>query len=125
MQSNNKTWHSCFQCHYSHVDSNACTSLNERDRQLLQQCNNHFGFGALSVSNYAAQLAWWLNFFTPDRFLIISSRELRDEENRLKVRLLENCEGAITLGAVTLLRLVLEKTSLMVLLCHSSECGCF
>lgn len=91
LQSNNKTWHSCFQCHYSHVDINACTSLNERDRQLLEQCNQHFGFGALSVSNYAPQLAWWLNFFTPDRFLIISSQELRDEDNRMKVR----CEVAV------------------------------
>lgn len=85
MQSNNKTWHSCFQCHYSHVDSSACNSLNDRDRQLLEQCNQHFGFGMLSVSNYAAQLAWWLNFFTPDRFLIISSQELRDEESSMKV----------------------------------------
>jgi hypothetical protein len=39
----------------------------------------------LSVSNYAAQLAWWLNFFSPDRFLIVSSQELREKKTRLKV----------------------------------------
>lgn len=87
MQSNNKTWHSCFQCHYSHVDNLACTLLDDRDRKLFKQCDGHFGFGKVSVSNYAAQLAWWLNFFSPDRFLIVSSDVLRDKDSSLQVLL--------------------------------------
>jgi hypothetical protein len=43
-------------------------------------------YNAVDVSNYAAQIAWWLNFFPPERFMVISSSELQKEENRLRVR---------------------------------------
>ena len=37
-------------------------------------------------SAVAAQLAWWLSFFPPDRFLILLSSELRDRATATAVR---------------------------------------
>jgi hypothetical protein len=86
MQSQQRTWHSCFQCHYSHIDQDRCQELSEEEGRIFKQCQQHFGFGMLDVGQYAAQLAWWLNFFPPERFLVVSSLELRDDASRLKVR---------------------------------------
>lgn len=85
MQSNDNTWHSCFQCH---IDHSACT---EEDPELLEQCNQKPGFRMLGVGKYAAQLAWWLNFFPPDRFLIVSSAQLWTEDTRMEVRVFRLC----------------------------------
>jgi hypothetical protein len=43
----------------------------------------HFKF--IDQSKYAAQLAWWLLFFPPERFLIVSSWQLRDPYEAAKV----------------------------------------
>jgi hypothetical protein len=37
------------------------------------------------VGFYAAQLAWWLSFFPPDRFLLVTSQELHDPDTALQV----------------------------------------
>lgn len=44
----------------------------------------HFGF--IDQSKYAAQFAWWLRFFPPERFMFVSSWQLHDEEESLRVR---------------------------------------
>ena len=31
----------------------------------------------VAYGHYAAQLAWWLNFFPPERFLLLNSEDLR------------------------------------------------
>lgn len=31
----------------------------------------------VAYGHYAAPLAWWLNFFPPDRFLLINNDDLR------------------------------------------------
>ena len=89
VQSSTRTWHSCFQCLYSHVDESHCAALSLDDRAAFDRCHGARGFNMLDVSNYAPQLAWWLNFFRPEHFLIISSQELRDEGGRLEVRALQ------------------------------------
>ena len=71
---------------YSHVNQTYCDSLSEIDQQRFERCRNSRGFNMLDVSNYAAQLAWWLSFFPPERFIVVSSLELRHQESRLKVR---------------------------------------
>jgi hypothetical protein len=85
VQSKSRTWHSCFQCHYSHVDLGQCRYLSDSDRMRFPLCSKTYGFNMLDVSNYAAQLAWWLAFFPPERFIVVSSQELRNEESRIKV----------------------------------------
>lgn len=52
----------------------------------------HFGF--IDQSKYAAQFAWWLRFFPPERFMFVSSWQLHDEEESLKVlnQILEHAE---------------------------------
>lgn len=41
----------------------------------------------VDVSNYAAQIGWWLNFFAPDRFIVISSADLRSNKSQVEVRM--------------------------------------
>lgn len=36
-------------------------------------------------SSYAAQLGWWLSFFPPEQFLVLTADDLRDPHRRLKV----------------------------------------
>jgi hypothetical protein len=85
MQSSTRTWHSCFQCLYSHVDRDECEHLAPEQRSAFERCSSERGFNMVDVSNYAAQIGWWLNFFPPERFLVISSLELRSEHGRIKV----------------------------------------
>lgn len=40
----------------------------------------------VQVSNYAAQIAWWLAFYPPEQILIITSSELRDPDRQVNVR---------------------------------------
>ena len=87
MQSSTRTWHSCFQCLYSHVERSDCEHMAAEQRDQFERCHSARGFNMIDVSNYAAQIGWWLNFFASDRFLIVSSLELREEGGRLKVRL--------------------------------------
>lgn len=37
-------------------------------------------------SAYAAQIAWWLAFFPPEQFLILTNDDLRDPRRRVRVR---------------------------------------
>lgn len=55
---------------------------------------------------YAAQIAWWMSFFPPDSFLILTREELMDPDRVFKVR--------------TLLTLFVKKNWCTVL--HSAQC---
>lgn len=37
-------------------------------------------------SAYAAQIAWWLAFFPPEQFIILTMDDLRDPRRRMRVR---------------------------------------
>lgn len=86
LQEPTQTWHTCFHCVYSLVDREQCSALEAADQEVFEQCPTGRGFNMVDVSNYAAQIGWWLNFFPPERFIVVSSLELRNEEGRITVR---------------------------------------
>lgn len=54
---------------------------------MIGHVRDDAAFSVLAVGNYAAQLAWWLQFFPADHFLIVSTAQLRDPVARLQARL--------------------------------------
>jgi hypothetical protein len=70
---------------YSHFDSGQCSKLSHEDLIKFERCNSERRFTMLDASNYAAQIGWWLNFFPPERFVVVSSLELRDGRGRIEV----------------------------------------
>ena len=81
-----RTWSSCFRCFY--LKSNFTEFRDTcRDLGLNQTATDALGYTPCSVENpidhfttygmYAAPLRWWFRFFGPDRFVILTSDELR------------------------------------------------
>lgn len=70
-----KTWAGCYGCRTSFVDSESCPETGLKP----DPCNAppHL---ALSVSTYAAQLAWWFAHFPRARFKFITSKELHVQD---------------------------------------------
>lgn len=55
------------------------------------------------IGEYASKLAWWLAFFPPERFLIVTSQQLRAPGGRVRVRCAlaarcANCPPALVLS---------------------------
>ena len=93
----------CFRCSFNHIESQnahtmaACDNLNFKNSNHTHEVVNtadegsthincsvpHFGF--IDNPKYGAQLAWWLQFFPPEQFLIVSAWQLRDPEESVKV----------------------------------------
>lgn len=89
VQGSPATWWDCHRCHFGYVDQNvssgACAELERTGPPDFQDCSvpsHRF----IDHGLYAAQLAWWLRFFPPEQFLIISAWQLRDEFERIRVR---------------------------------------
>jgi hypothetical protein len=92
-----KSWHSCHRCRYGHVVRSKCAERNRGGGKVpfFQPCENAMrgrgrddaAFSVLAIGNYAAQIAWWLQFFPADRFIIVSAAQLRDPVARLQARL--------------------------------------
>jgi hypothetical protein len=53
-----------------------CTRCKKRARK---------GIYVLHRGQYAVQLAWWLAFFRPERFLIVTAAELKDPNAQVEV----------------------------------------
>ena len=90
-----KTWHECHRCRYSHVFLPACDGLFGKHLvdDTFTPCERARAGRGLDVSHavigagqYAAQLAWWLSFFPADRFLLVTTHQLRDAAARVEVR---------------------------------------
>jgi hypothetical protein len=89
LQKISKTWFDCFKCGFTYM-------LRQQDaaedcRRVASLPDPPFdcskpGYGFMDHGLYAAQLAWWLQFFPPEHFLIVPSAELWDEAERLEVR---------------------------------------
>eukprot|EP00892_Ulva_mutabilis_P006828 jgi/Ulvmu1/4517/UM002_0243.1 len=77
-----RTWHTCFQCHYSRYDEDACNGAASQEEYGAPFCRSRRGFNIVDVGNYAAQIAWWFSFFRPGRFLFLSYAELQHAEGR-------------------------------------------
>lgn len=82
MQSGTHSWGDCWPCSFAVINRDACGErglTEERCRQLTGVPNVH-------VSYYAPQIAWWLAFFPPERFLVFTSQQLREPQQQLEVR---------------------------------------
>lgn len=62
-----------------------CRAAAEEVQEAHRGCNPP-SVPTTHVSYYAAQLAWWLAFFPPERFLILTSTELHSPDSQLEVR---------------------------------------
>ena len=47
----------------------------------------------ITVGHYAAQLSWWFSFFSPDRFLILSSTDVQDKDPEKQVSILNKIKA--------------------------------
>lgn len=90
VQANPLTWSDCFKCSFTFIARHgeakaACDALAKKKHRKLPDCSKPTN-GFLDHGLYAAQLAWWLQWFPADRFLVLSSNELRTNEGALNVR---------------------------------------
>ena len=60
------------------------------------------GFSVLDYSSYAAQIAWWLEFFPPEQMFVVTSNALKDRDRQTQVRPCSTCCAlrAMLAGAV-------------------------
>ena len=92
MQDAQRTWFSCFPCLHSHVNVTACppdtlgSAAAAQSKLRTPACDDPAGFDPIDVSMYAPQLAWWLSFFPPERFLVLPSSLLHDPAQQVQVR---------------------------------------
>eukprot|EP00892_Ulva_mutabilis_P000115 jgi/Ulvmu1/10103/UM006_0053.1 len=82
----NVTWQDCFGCRYNLFRYRQCCDMREEHENDLFPCFGvPRGFSVLDYSNYAAQIAWWLNFFPPEQIYVVTSDVLKDHVKRVKV----------------------------------------
>ena len=79
-----RQWNDCFSCHYIVHDwerrRHLCrlVGLLQDTCAIENPCKPQVElYMYVAYGHYAAPLAWWLNFFPPDRFLILNNEELR------------------------------------------------
>ena len=79
-----KQWNDCFACLYTVPDWSirkaTCKPLGllHRASATDNPCKPSLElYMYVAYGHYAAQLAWWLNFFPPERFLLLNSEDLR------------------------------------------------
>ena len=86
----NATWHSCYKCRHKMPDSSLCYLMwpnLEDEATMVPDCMRSYGIhDPILPSLYAAQLAWWLRFFPPERFLVLPSTRVHDKATAMKVR---------------------------------------
>eukprot|EP00892_Ulva_mutabilis_P011466 jgi/Ulvmu1/8692/UM047_0032.1 len=75
------SWGNCWRCSYAIIDRHACERLGVSP----EACRSLSGVHPAFLSYYAAQIAWWLSFFPPERFLIITSQQLHDPKQQVQV----------------------------------------
>ena len=86
--SDHTTWHSCFTCAFNYIDLRsedvrAACGAHEANLKAGSCSEPHYGL--IDHGLYAAQLAWWLRFFAPEQFLVVSTGQLRDASQRVQV----------------------------------------
>lgn len=70
-----KSWAECYGCRATFVDKSTCTSWAYHD----EPCHAP-PFLTLSVSTYAAQLAWWFAHFPATQFKFVTSSDLHKRD---------------------------------------------
>lgn len=84
-QGGTRTWGDCWRCYYPNFVKRHCEASPPEVREAFRGCSPP-SLPTTHVAYYAAQLAWWLAFFPPERFLILTSSELHSREQQLQVR---------------------------------------
>lgn len=84
LQEGSRTWGDCWRCYYPTFMKRYCKSSPADVQEALRDCNPP-SLPTTHVAYYAAQLAWWLAFFPPERFLILTSAQLHSPEEQLEV----------------------------------------
>eukprot|EP00892_Ulva_mutabilis_P001536 jgi/Ulvmu1/11383/UM075_0045.1 len=80
-----KTWQECFRCSYMLFNTTHCrTQLPAPDRGRIGCDLEPKLLTFVQYSSYAAQIAWWLAFFPPEQFLILTIAELRNPARRVE-----------------------------------------
>lgn len=79
-----KTWSDCFSCKFT-VMQQLCKHLAQSEIKVLGGSCPTGSVPMVHTGLYAAQIAWWLAFFPPERFLILTSSELRDPTSAVLV----------------------------------------
>jgi hypothetical protein len=88
--SDSTSWWDCHKCGFSFIArfqpdiKTKCQALRLSGPPEFRNCAlPHYRF--IDHGLYAAQLAWWLSFFPPERFLIISAWQLHDLDEAVRV----------------------------------------
>ena len=86
--SDHTTWHQFFSCAFNYINvaqEPVAVACEEQQSSLgARNCSvPHYGF--IDHGMYGAQLAWWLQFFPPEQFLVVSSGQLWDPHERIQV----------------------------------------
>lgn len=68
-----KAWDDCYHCKFTFANETVCRNVLKWDKQPCHAAP----FLTLSVSMYAAQLSWWFAHFPKEKFMFITSNELR------------------------------------------------
>jgi hypothetical protein len=77
------TWADCWRCVFG-VAEHLCDDLQDDEKKAVGGCPPS-SLLTTHVSLYAAQIAWWLSFFPPDRFLFLMSKDLQDPDGAMEV----------------------------------------
>ena len=82
-----KSWNDCYKCWYVILDDELRKDICERHGldyriehhpKINTPCDPLVRSGMfVQFGTYAAPIAWWLNFFTPDQFVFLNSDELK------------------------------------------------
>lgn len=83
-----KTWNDCWRCdHFVY----SCKLLSHDEAHGLGGCRQNViphvpTMPLTQYGLYAAQIAWWMSFFPPETFLILTREELQDDARVIPVR---------------------------------------
>jgi hypothetical protein len=83
-----RTWGDCYRCS---LGTRACEELTKEEIEGVGYCDSGLvpmtpKVPGLQYGLYAAQIAWWLSFFPPERFMIIRQEDTKDRDRAVTVR---------------------------------------
>jgi hypothetical protein len=82
------TWGDCWKCEHFVYE---CEMLSDKEKAAFGNCSYNqiphvTGVPITQYGLYAAQIGWWLSFFPPEQFMILTQEQIEDPEQALPVR---------------------------------------
>jgi hypothetical protein len=77
------TWADCWKC--TRFSPRHICTVQQDDEEAARSGQPLTSVPTTHVSLYAAQIAWWLSFFPPDRFLFLMSKDLHSPDGAMEV----------------------------------------